>query len=415
MSSAALLQNISPAWKVRLYQHMSQNEQVRESFTEQIDRFIDLLVQAAGTGQLACLDPLLEEWAGSQTQSDLENQLNSIGLMIYNMMALAYETARDCLPGHQALELVIETLPVFIYAADTAARLETRVLVEHISGELSQANIALAKLEKSKSGFISVAAHELRTPLTLIEGYTAMLKDVLPPESLHDLAGVYLAGMNTGVQRLGEIINDMLDVSMIDNDLLSISYQPVWIDRLFMIIERELKDLLSKRRLNLLLRPFPGWEMMTYGDGERLLQALRNIIHNAVKFTPDGGKIEVGGRLLPGFVEVTIADTGIGIDPQNQQIIFEKFGGLGEPSLHSSSKTKYKGGGAGLGLPIARGIIEAHGGAIWVESDGCDEARCPGSTFHVLIPLIDQPPPDKSSKLFRSAQEASPFIKYRKN
>ena len=80
--------------------------------------------------------------------------------------------------------------------------------------------------------------------------------------------------------------------------------------------------------------------------------------------------------------------------------IFEKFGRLGNVSLHSSGKIKFKGGGPGLGLSIAKGIIEAHGGAIWVESPGYDEKACPGSTFHILLPIRRKPPDEKIAKLY---------------
>lgn len=78
--------------------------------------------------------------------------------------------------------------------------------------------------------------------------------------------------------------------------------------------------------------------------------------------------------------------------------MFEKFGRLGETSLHSSGKTKFKGGGPGLGLPITKGIIEAHGGAIWIESEGRDEIRCPGTTFHILLPLRKDPPDERAAR-----------------
>jgi signal transduction histidine kinase len=102
---------------------------------------------------------------------------------------------------------------------------------------------------------------------------------------------------------------------------------------------------------------------------------------------------------------VTIADTGIGISLENQGAIFEKFGQLGDIDLHSSGKTKFKGGGPGLGLPISRGILEAHGGAVWVESDGYDEVNCPGSTFHVLIPIRTESPETKMAKLFNELEK----------
>jgi signal transduction histidine kinase len=86
------------------------------------------------------------------------------------------------------------------------------------------------------------------------------------------------------------------------------------------------------------------------------------------------------------FVEVVISDTGVGIDKADHDLIFEKFYRVGSPSLHSTGTTKFLGAGPGLGLPIARGVIEAHGGRVWVESEGRDEKRCPGSQFHVILP-----------------------------
>ena len=131
------------------------------------------------------------------------------------------------------------------------------------------------------------------------------------------------------------------------------------------------------------------------GDLQRLCQAFSNLIGNAIKFTPDGGNIAISGRTLEDndndhpqtFVEVLFADTGIGIDVSDQKLIFEKFYRVGTVELHSTGSTKFKGAGPGLGLPIAKGVIQAHGGKIWVESPGHDEARMPGSTFHVLLPV----------------------------
>jgi signal transduction histidine kinase len=95
---------------------------------------------------------------------------------------------------------------------------------------------------------------------------------------------------------------------------------------------------------------------------------------------------------LAGFVDIQVRDAGIGIDAENLESIFEKFGSIADASLHSSSKTKFKGGGPGLGLPIARGIVEAHGGRVWAESPGHHEENFPGSTFHIELPLWLAPP-----------------------
>jgi signal transduction histidine kinase len=123
-----------------------------------------------------------------------------------------------------------------------------------------------------------------------------------------------------------------------------------------------------------------------------LKKALDNIIVNAIKFTPDGGSIFINARPVEvnghgEFCEIRIHDTGIGIDPANHKIVFEKLYQLGKVELHSSGRTKFKGGGPGLGLAIAAGIVKSHSGKIWVESPGYDEEKLPGSTFIVQIPL----------------------------
>jgi len=130
---------------------------------------------------------------------------------------------------------------------------------------------------------------------------------------------------------------------------------------------------------------------MIPADPELLQKVFHHLVMNAIKFTPDGGNVTISGKYLngrvPAQVEVAVRDTGIGIDPDSHSLIFNKFYQTGEVLLHSSGKTKFKGGGPGLGLAIARGIVEAHGGKIWVESPGHDEKNYPGSTFFVSLPL----------------------------
>jgi len=127
-------------------------------------------------------------------------------------------------------------------------------------------------------------------------------------------------------------------------------------------------------------------------DPDQLYKVFYHLIINAIKYTPDGGRISVHGHLVEtgeglNEIEIVVSDTGIGIDPAHHELIFEKFYQTGEVYMHSSGKTKFKGGGPGLGLAIARGIVEAHQGRIWVESLGHDETNCPGSKFFVRIPV----------------------------
>jgi len=271
--------------------------------------------------------------------------------------------------------------------------------VAHFSSEMEKVQNRMERIDKSKSAFISVAAHELKTPITLIEGYASMMDDLIKQGTGADLNSL-LAGMNTGIDRLRSIVDDMIDVSMIDNELLQLNFQPAQVSQMVEVLCLEVESTVRKRKLTVDIKDFAGNKQWIYMDAARIMQALRNVLNNAIKYTPDGGTITIDGRTLPGFIEMTVKDTGIGISAEDQAVIFEKFGQLGDVGLHSSGKTKFKGGGPGLGLPIARGILEAHGGAIWVESKGHDEKTNPGSMFHILIPARTESPDPKMAKLF---------------
>jgi signal transduction histidine kinase len=187
----------------------------------------------------------------------------------------------------------------------------------------------------------------------------------------------------------------MIDVSLLDLKMMELHFQPVWLHHLLNIIERNAAKMAVNRRLDVVIERSKISNQPTYADPDRLMQVIQNVLVNAIKYTPDGGKVVVTGRELPGFTDLMVIDNGIGIAASNLPHIFDTFSSLGDASLHSSGKTKFKGGGPGLGLPIAKGIIEAHGGTIWAESDGYDERTCPGSTFHIMIPMYTSPPNPK--------------------
>jgi signal transduction histidine kinase len=400
MHELELLRRIRPTWLDRGIDTLARGIGLREHLRSQLEQFFSLLEQVVETGDPAWLDSILHNWLSSLTQDDLNGETTNLTRFVNELMCLSFRICRESLDDAEALHLLSALIPAFSYALDQTANLETRAKVAFISKQLEDVRQSLEKLDRTKSDFIAVAAHELRTPLTLVEGYTAMLRENMERQKLASGDIVLLEGVQNGTRRLHSIIDDMIDVSLIDNNLLQINFQPVWLNRLFSVLATELTGIMNDRKIVLEIIPFPGSNDVTFADPERILQVLRNILTNAIKYTPDGGLIRVDGRKLPGFVEVIIQDNGIGIDPEDQPIIFEKFSRLGSTSLHSSGKTKFKGGGPGLGLRIAKGIIESHGGAIWVDSPGYDEQNCPGSTFHILLPLHTQPPDDKMAKIF---------------
>jgi len=390
MAVQASLQKLRPIWVERVSRELAAGEGVRSGFEEQLQRFYTLLEQTIVTGDTAWLDPILFDWGHSPTQTNLEQADYHVSFVLDRMISLTIDIAGDHLEDKDALELLAAVIPILAHSLGIVVRYEMETRVAHISKELGSVQEKLQNLDQNKSKFISVAAHELKTPLTLIEGYASMMVDLVQ-NSEQAVMKNYLSGVNTGIQRLRDIIDDMIDVSLIDNQLLTLNIQPMWTTHLLNLVRNEFKKPIAERKQTLNVYDFDGSDLMIYGDSERLYQALQNVVSNAIKYTPDKGIITIDGRLLPGFIEITVKDTGIGISPENQSLIFDKFGQLGRTDLHSSGKTKFKGGGPGLGLSITRGIIEAHGGTIWVESTGYDEVQLPGSIFHILLPTRTEP------------------------
>jgi signal transduction histidine kinase len=250
--------------------------------------------------------------------------------------------------------------------------------------ELEKSNKLLEQMDRTKMRFIQVAAHELRTPLTLAQGYAQMVQ-VKSREN--DDFQRYTRGILEGTSRMVEIIDNMLDVSRIDMNKLEYLPADVNIEETIEKVHKTFASALQERQLAFSTEGL-GQLPVIYGDKDLLYKLFYHIIVNAIKFTPDGGRINVCGTSFDtNEIEVSVQDTGIGIDPQNHELVFEKFYQTGEVMLHSSGKTKFKGGGPGLGLAIARGIVNTHRGRIWLESPGFDEARNPGTTVFVRLPI----------------------------
>jgi PAS domain S-box-containing protein len=263
----------------------------------------------------------------------------------------------------------------------------------------------LVRLNKMKDSFLGLASHELKTPLTVIMGYSELIVTDMA-DSVDNTILEMVGNISNAAARLDNIVKDMVDVSMIDEKRLQLKMEDIQLNRLVEETVSELRFFFSMRKQEVLLHLDESIPAIR-GDVIRLMQLLSNVLGNAIKFTPDGGKITVATsakyllRSKPGhpqtlsasgkehhlFVEIAITDTGIGIDREDQLRIFDKFYEVGNIQEHSSGKVAFKAKGAGLGLSIAKGIVDMHGGEIWVESSGYNAEHYAGSTFHILLPL----------------------------
>ncbi len=284
------------------------------------------------------------------------------------------------------------------YSERLADHLEQKVI------ELTAANEELERRATMKGRFIDLAAHELRTPLAAVHGYLSILtsKGSLFLEQSDENALEIIDGIVIGVERLRGIVQDMLDVTRIRAGTLQLSHSPVNLVMIFKTMQRDFGKVIIRRGQKLNIGDISNIPTI-WADGERVTQILRNLVSNAVKYTPDGGTITINAEIMDNqehhpfshealadhFVKITVCDSGVGIPADQQEQIFEHFHEVREIEHHSTSKSDFMGGGAGLGLPIARGVAEAHYGALWVESEEYNPETCPGSKFHLILPFGD--------------------------
>jgi signal transduction histidine kinase len=240
-------------------------------------------------------------------------------------------------------------------------------------------------------------AHSVAAADTLLVLFNIMLHLVLTDDPLikeSDYHFQIVTGMKSGIARMETIVGSILDMAKIDSRVMQLHPELLLLTHLVQSVRTTFSEACERRNLTITLEGLDALPMIE-ADTEAIRKVIYHLLTNAVKYTPNEGAITISGRLLPandveypdGSVEIIVSDTGIGIDPSAKELIFAKFYQIGEVAVHSSGTTKFKGGGPGLGLAIARGIVEAHGGKIWAESPGYNEEICPGSHFHVVLPL----------------------------
>jgi PAS domain S-box-containing protein len=212
--------------------------------------------------------------------------------------------------------------------------------------------------DEIKSTFVSVISHELKTPVALIKGYadTLMREDARwDQKTTQESLQVILEE----TERLNQLIDNLLDASRLQAGALTLEMDWVALDAL---AERVAARFRTQTDVHEIVTDFPADFPAVEGDEVRLEQVLNNLLSNAIKYSPGGGRIEIGGRVLPDQVVVTVSDEGAGIPLEEQHRVFEPFF-RGERARHQSTP------GAGLGLYLVKAIVEAHGGRTWVESN----------------------------------------------
>jgi signal transduction histidine kinase len=265
------------------------------------------------------------------------------------------------------MNILDETRQVIIYSQE----------LEKATAELKAANERLKELDKLKDDFIATVTHELRTPLTSVRALAEILhlNPDLDPEKHHKFSGIIIKES----ERLSRLINDVLNFQKIESGQIDWRITKVDLRRVIEDSVGATNQLIVDKRIVLSMN-VPEQVPLINGDQDRLIQVMVNLISNAVKFNDsDQGQITIGLNEASDHLHLYLTDNGIGISPEDQKIIFDKFRQVKNPA---GGRPR----GTGLGLAITRSIIAFHGGRIWVDS-----TVGKGSTFHFTLPLAGHP------------------------
>jgi len=395
----------------------------REMYRSLLEDASDAIVVSDADDRIVLLNKAGEEFFGlSRESAERSNLFSVVNFFSEEALEALYHLHHQALQGQSAETEIRFQRPVdnqrvigWVRGSPVFDK-DGRRMVQAIIRDVTQQREVKANLEKStqelkrlnqmKDSFLGVASHELKTPLTVIIGYAELILGELADHADPNLLGM-VKHIADAADRLSSIVRDMVDVTMIDSRRMPLRYQAVDINDLVGKVANELEFFFSLRKQKLILKLGNDLPIVQC-DPARMIQAISNLAVNAIKFTPDQGSIAIetrsffslrpptgfgvqpdgtkviGAELHP-YVEIKVRDTGIGIAETDQIHIFDKFYEVGNVEEHFSGKVAFKSKGTGLGLTIVKGVVDMHGGEVWVESPGCDMENCPGSEFHVML------------------------------
>jgi signal transduction histidine kinase len=255
---------------------------------------------------------------------------------------------------------ILETL-----ASQAAIAMQNARMMDRVRKSLDEA----AQLDRMKTDFIAIASHELRTPLGLVLGHSTFLREVTVSEHKSHLDIIIRNTM-----RLKEIVDNFANIDNFQRGMASVRRRNMSIKRVIEEVADSFFEEAQHKQVSLRVEPGPD-DLMVEGDAAKIAIALSNLVKNAITFTNSGGHIMLLGEQIPGYAKVSVLDDGIGIPSKDLPRIFERF-------YQVESHLTRKHGGLGLGLSVAKVMVEMHGGRIWVESV---EGR--GSNFTFILPL----------------------------
>ncbi len=315
----------------------------------------------------------------------------ALGRMTNEMLGLYGDQAQDWMETASRWSKQPETYTVGEYLAaqlDIGGRIVSVHLAPVLMGEEFLGTVSVfrdvtaeVEAERTKSEFVSTVSHEMRTPMTSIKGYVELLL-MGTVGTLTDDQHNFLTIIKNNVDRLTELANDLLDLSRIESGRIEFSPKEIYVQEAISQVITAIEARAKSKGL-ILQQDVPPDLPSVIADHARVVQILTNLVGNACQYTPTGGEIVASARVHGEEVHISVRDTGIGIAPEDQDKIFDRFFRADDPLVHEES-------GTGLGLAIVKSLVEMHSGRIWVESEWRK-----GSTFTFTLPTVEPEPADQ--------------------
>lgn len=282
-------------------------------------------------------------------------------------------SSRISRPIHELSRVLLDQEPNKLKTINVT---QTKDEVSEVTNAVNEMISRIHTLEKQKDEFASMVTHELRSPLTPIIGWCQTLRNPkIMGSHLTEKQLTAVDSIQRNAKRLQQLIGDILDAQKLDLNKLKVEFNEINVNELISIVHTNLQEAMKPKRINFVNTTSENETITVVGDRNRLEQVMNNLILNAVDFVPEErGMIEIGAQKSRGEVIIHVKDNGTGIPADKQKYLFKKF-------YQVDTTVTRKHGGSGLGLVISKGIVEALGGRIWVESE-----KEKGTTFYFTIP-----------------------------
>ena len=250
-----------------------------------------------------------------------------------------------------------------------AFQVATSILGYLFYDEIKRAYDEVQAIEKMKSNFIAIASHELRTPLGLILGHATFIHETIQDSEIKGQVQIIIKSAN----RLKAILEDLSNINSLQSGVIRPQHLPIKVNHLLLKVTDSFQTDATQKKIHLTLI-LPKEELVIMGDEEKITIALNNLIKNALAFTNQGGKVCVAAENLASYIQISVTDNGIGIPTEDLPHVFTRF-------FQVQTHLTRRHGGIGLGLSVAKALIELHKGQIWAESE-----IGKGSKFSILLP-----------------------------